>query len=124
MRKTNRDCARKLVALAVGALLYAALPVAGQERFGEINGVVTDTSNAAVPNATMTLTNKDTSRSITVKTGGTGLLAHLLIDNAVRWMGVFSTREECADKTDRAWRKQATGSLASWRSQLEYMEIV
>src|SRR6266851_9044572 len=72
MLRTNRDWTRKLVVLAVGAILYAALPAAGQERFGEIGGVVTDPSGAAVPNATITLTDKDTNRSITLKSGNNG----------------------------------------------------
>src|SRR5207245_7219618 len=70
--RTNRDRTRKLVALAVGALLYAALPVTGQERFGEIGGAITDPSGAVVPNAKVTLTNRDTNRVITLKTGTSG----------------------------------------------------
>jgi hypothetical protein len=46
--------------------------VLAQERFGEINGVVTDPSNAAVPNATVTLTNKDINRTTTVTTRSDG----------------------------------------------------
>src|SRR5258708_27530049 len=72
MRTTNRDWTRKLVALAVGAFLFAALPIAGQERFGEIGGVITDPSSAAVPNAKVTLTNRDTNRVVALKTGTSG----------------------------------------------------
>jgi hypothetical protein len=43
-----------LFALALGSVL----PAAAQERFGGLAGVVTDTSNAPVPGATVTVTNK------------------------------------------------------------------
>lgn len=39
---------------------------------GSITGVVTDPSGAAVPNATVTITNKDTGQSLTVHTTGSG----------------------------------------------------
>lgn len=49
-----------------------AVALFGQERFGELNGVVTDPSGAVLPNVTVTLTNKQTNRVYTAKTGGDG----------------------------------------------------
>ena len=46
--------------------------MSAQERFGEINGVVTDPSGAAIPNATVKLTDKDTNRVVIVRTGQDG----------------------------------------------------
>src|SRR5437016_8052176 len=54
------------------AVFGLCLGLWAQERFGEITGVVTDPSGAAVPNATVTLTDKDTNRTITLKSGSTG----------------------------------------------------
>jgi hypothetical protein len=51
-----------------------------QERFGEINGAVTDASGAAAPNATVTLTNKTTGRVITLSTGNDGSYAARHLD--------------------------------------------
>jgi hypothetical protein len=45
---------------------------AAQERFGEINGVVTDPSGAVMPGVSATLTNKATSRTYTTKTSNDG----------------------------------------------------
>jgi Carboxypeptidase regulatory-like domain/TonB-dependent Receptor Plug Domain len=44
----------------------------GQERFGEITGTIKDPSSAAIPNATVSLTNLDTLKVTTVKSGGDG----------------------------------------------------
>jgi hypothetical protein len=44
----------------------------GQERSGELNGEVKDASNAVVPSATVTITNKATTRVFTTKTGSDG----------------------------------------------------
>ncbi|MFB3829058.1 MAG: carboxypeptidase regulatory-like domain-containing protein [Bryobacteraceae bacterium] len=59
--------------MALLTLLLLAGPILfGQERFGELNGVVTDASGAVVPNATVTITNRTTSRVLTVKSGADG----------------------------------------------------
>lgn len=52
--------------------LLANLPLLGQERFSNMSGVATDASGAVLPNATVTITNKATTRSMVVKTGGDG----------------------------------------------------
>ena len=62
----------RIVTGVLAVLLSATAPIFGQERFGEINGVVTDPSGAAVPRATVMLTNKDINRSITVTSGSEG----------------------------------------------------
>jgi len=38
--------------------IFASLPAVAQERFGSIGGTITDTTKAAVPGATITVTNK------------------------------------------------------------------
>src|SRR5258706_4650111 len=65
--------------LRPGTVIQSLLAVFGlclglwaQERFGEISGVVSDPTSAAVPGATVTLTNKDTNRSITLRSGSDG----------------------------------------------------
>src|SRR5437899_7195230 len=62
-----------------GMVLQSALAIFGlclglwaQERFGEIGGTITDPSSAAVPNAKVTLTNKDTNRATALKSGTSG----------------------------------------------------
>ena len=64
-------CYRGLLTLLITFLLVGPLGLA-QERFGELNGAVTDASGAAVPNATVTLTNKTTGRVTNVSTGSDG----------------------------------------------------
>ena len=56
--------------LSTGLCLGAVLPA--QERFGEIIGLVSDPSGAAVPNVQVTITNKVTSRVLATQTGATG----------------------------------------------------
>ena len=53
-------------------ILGFGLSLAAQERTGQINGVVTDPSNTALPNARIVITNKETNRTITVKSGNDG----------------------------------------------------
>ena len=57
--------------LAVLAIV-ASLPAVAQERFGGLVGVVTDASNAPVPGATVTVTNKQGGASRTVVSGADG----------------------------------------------------
>jgi hypothetical protein len=61
-----------LVALALAASYLGEMPLAGQERFGGLAGVVTDASKGAVPGATVTVTNKGTGAVRTVVTGPDG----------------------------------------------------
>src|SRR2546427_12105705 len=58
---------RKIALLAL--LMALAVPALAQERFGGLSGVVTDSTKAAVPGATVTVTNKETGA---VRTGVTG----------------------------------------------------
>lgn len=65
---------RKLSALAciLALVLLTGVSTFGQERSGELNGVVKDASGAVVPNATVTITNKASSRVFTTKSGSDG----------------------------------------------------
>src|SRR5919107_4714454 len=62
---------RVLPALAALSLLFTFTSFA-QERFGELNGTVTDPSGAVLPNATVTVTAKETGRVFTTKSGSEG----------------------------------------------------
>ena len=72
-RFLNAERTTKLIALCVSVILSATLPVMGQERLGQINGVVTDASGAAVPGATITLTSYDSNKPTTAKSGNDGV---------------------------------------------------
>lgn len=58
-----------------GIALFAAWTTGAwtQERFGEINGTVTDSSGAVLPNATITATNLGTGRIVIVTSNNTGV---------------------------------------------------
>ncbi|MDQ1453516.1 MAG: hypothetical protein QOK38_3382, partial [Acidobacteriaceae bacterium] len=58
---------------AVGAFLLTAAPLPAQVDQGSVTGTVADTSGALVPNATVTLTNKDTGLTLTRTTSGGGV---------------------------------------------------
>jgi len=59
--------------LAIVALLFGCAQLAqGQERFGGLSGVVTDSSQAAVPGATITITNKQSGAVRTAVSGADG----------------------------------------------------
>jgi hypothetical protein len=62
------------VVLLLGMLGFGicATPAAAQERFGNIAGTVTDTTKAAVPGATITVTNKETGAVRTAVSGADG----------------------------------------------------
>jgi outer membrane receptor protein involved in Fe transport len=65
----------RLHSIGVGVLalvLGSVVPAAAQERFGGLAGVVTDTSGAAVPGATITVTNKQSGASRTIVSAGDG----------------------------------------------------
>jgi len=53
-------------------VLALSLPMAGQERFGNITGIVTDPSGAVVTDVTVTIINKATNRTLTSKTRSDG----------------------------------------------------
>jgi hypothetical protein len=53
-------------------VLALSLPMAGQERFGNITGIVTDPSGAVVADVTVTIVNKSTNRTLTSKTRSDG----------------------------------------------------
>jgi hypothetical protein len=72
MRRFTGEIGSRLLIVFLALSIVSVLPLSGQERFGQITGVVTDPSSGAVPNATVTLTNKDTNRTTTVKSGGAG----------------------------------------------------
>ncbi len=53
------------------AVVCAGISIA-QERFGALTGVVTDSTGAAIPNATVTITNKGSGRAVTFQSGADG----------------------------------------------------
>jgi hypothetical protein len=59
------------ILLAAAALL--CLPVVAQQTLGGITGVVTDSSGAVIPNATVTVVGEQTSLTRTTRTNGTGV---------------------------------------------------
>jgi hypothetical protein len=63
---------RKLMFLLVLALLLISLPLAAQERFGSVTGTAVDTSGAAIPGVSVTVTNKETNRSYATTTRSDG----------------------------------------------------
>jgi hypothetical protein len=70
-----RRVSRKGLTLALAAMLiaFAATSSSGQTAgTGTITGVVTDTSGAAIPNATVVITNTDTGVSRTIQTNSDG----------------------------------------------------
>jgi hypothetical protein len=60
------------MALVALLLIVLSLPASSQKISGTISGVVTDPSGAVVPNAPVTITNKDTGLSRTVNTNDSG----------------------------------------------------
>ena len=74
-----------LLALLAGLAAFAQAPT------GIITGTITDESGAVIPNATITITNKDTSFARTVKANAEGLFS----DPALP-AGVYNVRAEVA----------------------------
>ncbi len=74
MKATPRGRSRIYTAALLILLfsLAATVAVYAQERFGELSGVVTDSSKAVVPDASVTITNKGSGRVFTTKTGADG----------------------------------------------------
>src|SRR5262245_22786894 len=68
---THGVCNRTLVVLTALTLLAASL--LGQERFGNLEGVVTDASGAVLPNVAITARSKTTDRVYTTTSGSSGL---------------------------------------------------
>ncbi|BCS34830.1 membrane protein [Luteitalea sp. TBR-22] len=65
--------AGRFLAVAAAVLLLLPRPVAAQERFGGLTGVITDTSGAVLPGTTVTITNKGTGAVRATTTNGEGL---------------------------------------------------
>src|SRR3954453_20056517 len=62
----------KCLLVFLAALLAAALSLPAQTERGNITGVVTDTSGAAIPNQPVKITNSATNTAVDVTTTGTG----------------------------------------------------
>ena len=58
--------------LVLLALFFVAVPSLVAQGYGSVSGTVTDPSGAAIPNATITATEVDTGRVITVTSGDAG----------------------------------------------------
>ena len=73
---------RKVSALALSAVLLSAGASYGQAIYGSLNGTVTDPTGAAVPNATVTVTDisKGTSVTVTANSSGAYTVEHLIPD--------------------------------------------
>jgi hypothetical protein len=78
--KTRTRCAIMILVLAF--LGGASLPLLGQAIYGSIYGQVTDQSGAAVPNATITVTDESKGTSVQATSGASGeyLVEHLIPD--------------------------------------------
>jgi hypothetical protein len=61
------------VILLVGAMAICSLTSRAQSTYGSIQGVVSDSSGAAIPSARVTLNNKSTGETQVVATGDAGL---------------------------------------------------
>ena len=68
-----RSCHSGIRVLVALVALSVAGVAAAQERFGGLAGVVTDSSQAPVPGATITATNKQTGATRTVVSGADGV---------------------------------------------------
>jgi Carboxypeptidase regulatory-like domain len=59
--------------LLLGAAMYLLAPATQAQYRASIQGVVTDSSGAVIPNATVTLTNKETGQALTSTTNASGV---------------------------------------------------
>ena len=75
--------ARKARALALTAVLVTAGTSYGQAIYGSLNGTVTDPTGAAIPNASVTVTDisKGTSVTVTANSSGAYTVEHLIPDS-------------------------------------------
>ncbi len=82
MRQLAGQFRRALCAAAAAVLIVAAPSAIGQAIFGSITGTVTDSTGAAIPNATITIldTAKGTSSTITSNASGEFTADHLIPD--------------------------------------------
>src|SRR5919199_539228 len=74
-QRLNRPAIMSRVSAAASVFLLlflASFVLLGQERFGSFLGTVTDPSGAVLPNATVTLTNKESGREYKTTTDGSG----------------------------------------------------
>ncbi len=69
---TGRSRIYKAALLILLFSLAATVALYAQERFGELSGVLTDSSKAVVPNASVTITNRGSGRVFTTKSGTDG----------------------------------------------------
>jgi hypothetical protein len=77
----NSGWSRYLSVLLLSVFVFAlSLPVVGQERYGNITGIVTDPSGAVVSDVTVTVTNKATNRTLTTKTRSDGTYSAFELD--------------------------------------------
>src|SRR5262245_38650902 len=72
MRQPNIVFGLSVLCLSLGLLTGSG---SAQEKFGGLTGVVSDPSGAVLPNVMVTVTNKETNRSITATTGADGAYA-------------------------------------------------
>ncbi len=74
---------RKVSALALSAILLSAGASYGQAIYGSLNGTVTDGTGAAIPNATIVVTDIGKGTSVTVTANGSGeyTVEHLIPDS-------------------------------------------
>ncbi len=74
---------RKVSALALSAVLLTAGASYGQAIYGSLNGTVTDPTGAAIPNATVTVTDiaKGTAVTVTANSSGAYTVEHLIPDS-------------------------------------------
>ncbi len=111
-----------MIAVAVICVLtlLVSLPVAAQERSGNMAGTAKDTSGAVVPDVTVTITNKTTNRAVTTRTRGDGTYNALDLEPGrytVRFEKTGFSRFEMPDvlvlvgRTTRAEAQMQVGSL-------------
>jgi hypothetical protein len=74
MKRGTKCLMAAAFAILVGFLVLGGLsaPLPAQQVYGSINGVMTDASGGAVPNATVTATNEGTNAAMSGKTDGGG----------------------------------------------------